>query len=336
MWDIDSIIRENNRVALQYMEQGQDRAKALYPQPEYWPLSLLTNKLLAGPPALKVIINMLTEFGSLENFRRLIREFLPDKEKEILREPLSRRIYRFRYLFAQKYYPLPDKTDNIGYFADIMPIDLLGLSYDTYHEIDMRPGYLLLLSLIVYPYQGSERSLSSEDFYGEKDAGRVPLLGKVQQMIGKEIARRIPKDGWDPETLHKFTDGTKYDGLGGFADWATGQTGCAMLDFSYSGCHYEQGSSEPAFEWSMNNVERLTQEWPRMYSIRAKIDRLAEQVEYSTAYFSEMLEFLLQKTPAGYKPDYSYDEENNWCDLEIKLEDDYEEDYDEEPAEARA
>jgi len=33
------------------------------------------------------------------------------------------------------------------------------MSYSAYHELQMRPGYLLLLSLVIYPYEGDERDI---------------------------------------------------------------------------------------------------------------------------------------------------------------------------------
>jgi hypothetical protein len=38
-----------------------------------------------------------------------------------------------------------------------MPVELLAMSYSQYHELEMLPGYLLLLSLVIYPYEGDDR-----------------------------------------------------------------------------------------------------------------------------------------------------------------------------------
>lgn len=321
MWDINKIIEDNNQVAMEWMETGQKKTEEQNAVEIYsWALTLLKEKMSKGPPSLRILTELIKGAEVTRRFRKLIEDYLPSKVDAIMSEPLLKRISKFRYYFAERYYPLPDKTDDIEYFTEIMPVNLMGLSYSVYHDMSMRTGYLALLSLVVYPYQYSERSLNSEGFYGEEDAGRIPLLAAMEGWAGAEVARRIPTQGWDAEFLHKATDDTQYDGLGGFADWALGQTGCAMLDFSYADCSYEEGSNEPYFKWCKNNVDRLAQEWPRMYTIRSKIDRLVEQVEYSTAYFAEMVDYLLSKTPTRYKSKYSYDEDDHYCDLETARE----------------
>jgi len=68
-------------------------------------------------------------------------------------------VYRFCYLFGQRYFPLPPYTfeAEYGQIVEAMPIELLAMSYSAYHGLDMRPGYLLLLSLVPYPYECDDR-----------------------------------------------------------------------------------------------------------------------------------------------------------------------------------
>jgi hypothetical protein len=214
--------------------------------------------------------------------------------------PRNRRVYKFCYYFGIEYYPLPANTDcPPADWVSGMPVELIAMSYSAYHELQMRPGYLLLLSLVIYPYEGDERDIE-EDI--PESGARVPLLDMVQRIVGEEIVNRIPKDGWTAEELHRMTDGTKYDGAGAFADWACSDTGCVVLDSSYENCDYEEGSGEPTFLWTKHNVDILTSEWPKVQEIRGKIDRLVEWLERDPiGHFGELLDFLLKTEPVKTK-----------------------------------
>ena len=171
---------------------------------------------------------------------------------------------------------------------------------------------------------------------------RVPLLDVVQQIVGTELVSLIPRDGWTPQELHQWTDGTQYDGVGIFADWVCSQTGCIILDHSYADCEYMEGMAEPIFQWSQFNVDQLTKEWPKVKEIREKIDRVVEWLEADPIIrFRELLEFLTAKAKTRRKKDtkrdrYEYDETEHWCPLDqLTLGEEEEEDYEEDEGEAR-
>lgn len=158
MWDLDTIIRENNQAALNSMMRELRVDEAQQPMPKNWPLTLLADKLNAGPPLISEICNLLVNIDTEQAFLDLIRMFFPEHEKEIMLEPRNRRVYRFGYLFGKKYYPLPLNTScGTGDLLESMPVELLAMSYSAYHDLYMRPGYLLLLSLVIYPYEGDWR-----------------------------------------------------------------------------------------------------------------------------------------------------------------------------------
>jgi len=158
VWDLDSIIRSNNQAAMDYMMRGLKLEEAQAPMPEAWPLASLSDKLNAGPPLISELINSLEGIDVEAAFLELISVLLPEHEEEIMLEPRNRRVYRFGYLFGKKYYPLPLNTAcGTGALVESMPVELLGMSYSEYHDLSMRPGYLLLLSLVIYPYEGDWR-----------------------------------------------------------------------------------------------------------------------------------------------------------------------------------
>lgn len=424
MWDLETIAREHNRVSLQAMMAGLGIDEAQFPLPENWALAVLAERLKVGPPLLTEIINCLENVEDVDTFRKLINTFLPGHEDEILSETRARRVYRFCYLFGQKYFKLDCNTDcGISNFIIGMPIEILAMSYSTYHELDMRIGYLLLLSLVVYPYEGDERDYNDDsvpfnplNWLGDKkykpsaddiawlqsvlgplavggkwiapmgfsmvklgenhirllqsdddptvketigrtlmvakkagimaefdttgrtaeekiNGARIPLLEKVKQIVGEDLAGRVPGNGCHPAVLREMTEGTPYDGVGDFADWACSRTGCAVLDSSYDDCEYIEGNGEPVFKWSKRNVEILTKDAPKVQGIRAKIDRIVEWLETDPiARFDELLSFLLSKniSEAKKRKDAFRDPTEHWCPLDTLTENEEEEEGDNE------
>jgi len=353
MWDLDTIITQNNQAAVEYMMRGREVDVAQSPQPQGWSLSLLADKLKVGPPLLTKLLEAFTNYDTLAGFLRLIREFLPENEDEILSEPGGRRVYRFCYLFGKKYYPLPPYTfeASVEQIVNGMPVELMGMSYSAYHGLDLRPGYLLLLSLLPYPFDGDERD--EEWDYDEPkpkgktlrevfSGGRVPVMDTVQRIVGANLAGIIPTDGWQPADLHLLTDGTPHDAVGHFADWAFSETGSVILDSSYDDCGYIEGMGEPIFKWTMFNVDTLTEQWPKVQEIRQKIDIMVEWLEANPIiHFGELLEFLTAKAkstrlkPAKPRDKHYYDPTEHWIPLDQQEEFDEEEDNEEDGGDGR-
>ena len=344
MWDLDTIIRRNNQVALEYMMRGRAVEAAQSVQPQTWSLSLLADKLRIGPPLLTEVLKSFTNIDTLENFLALIRCFLPEHEEEILSQAGGRRVYRFAYLFGKKYFPLPQYAFEcrVEQIVNGLPIDLLAMSYSAYHDLEMRPGYLLLLSLVVYPYEGDERD--QDEWWGDDEpkgktlyevfsGGRVPLLDAVQHIVGESLVSLIPGNGWLPSELHRMADGP-HDGVGHFADWACSETGCVLLDTSYDDCPIQEGEGEPVFKWTTFNVQTLTKQWPKVQEIRQEIDRTAEWLETDPVRrFGELLELLKAKAVPKRKKTAKrgkryYDPTDHWCPLDIECYDEEEDDDD--------
>jgi hypothetical protein len=297
MWDINTIIEQNNQAALDYMQRGHKVQEAQVPLLETWPLTMLAMKMKSGPPQLNEIIECFTRDDAMDYFQKITHAFLPEQEAEIIRAPRSQRLYKFCFHFGKRYFPLPPYSSE-NYMSDFvrnMPVMLMAMSYSAYHNLSMRSGYLLLLSLVVYPYEGDERDLEEDDMHDvDTGGGRVPVLDAVLRLVGENLANLIPPDGWTPKELRQMTDKTPYDGVGHFADWVCGETGCVVLDSSYDDCDYTEGDGAPRFMWSRYNVDALTEQWPRVQEYRAKIDRVVEWLESDAVpRFQEMLEFLL-------------------------------------------
>jgi hypothetical protein len=458
MWDLETIIRENNRVALENMMRKPEYEVAQSPQPEAWALTELAKKMQIGPPMLSELLKCFTNLEDIQEFVRLVKDFLPDLEDEILGEPRYGRVYMFCYHFAKRYFPLPRwaHEGSLSQFVSGLPMELYGMSYSAYHDLDMRPGYVLLLSLCVYPYEGDERDMQDDDvpfnpfdpmkrmnmetkfeqIAHDKDrkddykptkadiawvkglmaqlsdggrwiapmgftfikvderncelvqaedtpevretvrrtvaiaekcglkvtahvgktawekkqktlleiftGGRVPVVDAVRQLVGEDMARRLPAEGWEAKTLHKMTDGTPYDGVGDFADWANQCTGTIVLDTNYGDVEYREGEGEPIFKWTKYNVKTLAQDWPKVQEIRRKIAKIVDWMEADPhQHFRELLDFiealpLSKRRPADPNKNRSqYDPTELWCPLDQvpAFEEDLENDDEEDGAE---
>jgi hypothetical protein len=308
----------------------------------------------------------------------------------------NRRVYQFCYHFGHKYYPLPVNTDvDPDIWIQGIPVDIFGLSYTAYHDMNMRPGFMMLLALTVYPFQGDERDgeddaipfdpfdpmkkinfqMESKNYKpsakdvkwlremirpltiggswiapagfkviktaedkikitnvlddpeakellrrtimvaekagievkaakpgktaSQKMVGaRMPYLDSIARIVGAEMVGKIPKSGWTPEELHKMTDGTIYDGVGIFADWALSQTGCMMMDSNYENANYNEGDMEPIFEWTKHNVDILTADYPKLTLIREKMDHIVKWLEEDQqSRFTGLLRLCIEKSP---------------------------------------
>jgi len=225
MWDLDSIIAQNNQAAIDYMMRGREVDVAQSPQPKAWSLSLLAQKLRVGPPQLAILLQSFTNYDTLESFLGLIRRYLPEHEDEILSAPGGQRAYTFSYLFGKKYFPLPPYAFNstLEQFTTGLPVELMSMSYSAYHELDMRRGYLLLLSLVIYPYEGHWRDQEDDDvpFDPFDPMKRVAMEEKLT-----EIAKGPAEDsGWRPsradiawvkEMISTLSDGGRWIAPMGF------------------------------------------------------------------------------------------------------------------------
>lgn len=154
------------------------------------------------------------------------------------------------------------------------------------------------------------------------NGARVPLLDMAQRIVGEDLARRIPREGWEPKVLHAMTDGTPYDGVGHFADWACSQTGCIVLDSNYEDVDYIEGTEAPVFSWAPGNVTALANDWPKVQEYRHKIGHMVEWLEADPrGRFQELMDFLMslpafkRKLANPKKKRSMYDPTEHWCPL---------------------
>lgn len=292
MFDLDTLHYLNEQAHLEAVERAQQAPVRKSP---VYPLSILARRLLIGPPSLAHLLDLFANSEAVKAFVELVREFLPEHEAEIMAQDLDGRLQKFSDYFSQRYFPLADRVYDeleLENFVSFIPVVLMGFSYEDYHEFeDFRPGFILLLSLVVYPYwdgyeSQEERQACSRGLLMKPVGGRVPVIEEVERLVGAELAALIPANGWSPEDLHKMTDGTNFEGCGEFADWICSCTECWQLDATYDGYAEET--------WTWDVVEGLTEQWPKVRQIQEKIAHLTDWLEDDPrTNFRELMAFLL-------------------------------------------
>ena len=251
------------------------------------PLTVLARRLTLEPPSIETLVGLIAQSEAWIEFLGLIREYLPEHEREIMANRMGERIMAFHHLFGKQYFPLAEfafgEEEELEYLVRSIPVELAGWEYDSYHEFDnFRPGHVLLLGLVINPFD--------HDF-GDTEGARIPILDECKEIVGPELVARIPARGWDPDVLRTACDDTPYEGVADFAEWLSASTGLWVMDATY-----EMYGEEI---WDREIVDELTRQHPL---VRARFDRIGSMGEWLEANpaknYAELLDHLVPKLSA--------------------------------------
>ena len=213
------------------------------------PFLTLAQRLLARRiPSLSSLVAQISDAESYAQFVNMVKMLLPEREKDILNQPTpASQIARFATYFEDRYFPLEDplKWGDMESYGDLVyriPVVVLGLSYDDYHEMpDYRPGAQLMTYLIESPWD---------------DGIEVSLAEACREHVPDELAERAGRITLSPGEAHRLLDNTRYRPLALWADRLHLSTGNFFLDNDYE----MLWNSMPP-DWTKENVEGLTREW---------------------------------------------------------------------------
>lgn len=253
---------------------------------EYGPLLTLARKLQSvRPRSLSMLLSRFVDIDDYKEFVRIVKEFLPERELEILRlSSCSEQIAAFYNHFGIRYFPLdeavPDmaEEDDYEFFVYRIPVQLMGTGYEDYHEITedyWRDGIRLLTYLSTCPY------------VGEAEA-RIPLGVACLAHVPAALLQRVPEGGWEPGELHRLLDGTDYEGAACWADILNQNTGTGFLDVSRN----DEECCEMPF-WDREEVECLTLKWQWAELIQSSVYNLVDWLELDMPkHFREIIDYL--------------------------------------------
>ena len=248
------------------------------------PLMVLASKLLAQRiPSLSSLVAQISDAENYAQFVQMVKTYLPEWEQEILHEATPQsQVARFASYFEDRYFPLENyfKYGDMESYEDItcrIPVVVMGLSYDDYHEMhDFRPGAQLMTYLIESPWE-DDISVS----LAEACADHVPA-----QLIERAEQIRLSLD-----EAHKLLKGTRYEPLALWADRLHYNTGNFFLD---TDCEMLWSSMPP--EWSPENVEELTRQWQQAELHENKTGEFMEWLEEDLpGHFEELVTFIEER-----------------------------------------
>ncbi|GAI32901.1 unnamed protein product, partial [marine sediment metagenome] len=234
------------------------------------PLEGLREKLRnARPPSISILLGVFRNVETYNDFVNLVREYLPEREKEILEKPTPHeQMACFASHFEDRYLPLhPSFKD--GYCEDDyyellreIPIIVMGFSWEDYHELDSaRLGAQLMSYLFESPIQG----------YDEGE--RVALVDGFAPEYQRE-AQRVPTNGITLDTAKRILKGKKWLGLRNWAQYIYQDTGNWFLDTDQ-----EMRYSGMQNDWDKETVEAMSKEWLQAITFYDKMMEFAGWLE---------------------------------------------------------
>ena len=284
MWDLNTIHVMEERTHQEYLRQKPTT-----------PLAALKEKLRdVHPPSISLIRSLFQNVETYNDFVKLVRDFLPEREKEILEKTSpSAQMAAFASYFEDRYLPLHPafrdgeiEDDYYELLRDI-PVMVMGFSWEDYHELNnARLGMQLMCYLFEPPMQGDS------DMAGE----RVALADGFPPEYQRE-ALRVPAGGISLDTARFIFKGKKWIGLRNCAEYINQSTDNWFLDTDE-----EMRSNKQNEEWAKETVASMSQEWLKANAYYDKIMNFAtwlEDKKEGVAHFRQTVDFLLAKNEQG-------------------------------------
>lgn len=246
-----------------------------------------------GIPSLSVLIAELAGAEDYAEFRRLIKEFLPEREQDILHETTpAAQIALFASYFEDRYFPLEDifKLGDIEGYEEIahrIPLIVMGMGWDDYESIpyEYREGIQLMTYLLENPYDEEGRT-------------NVSLAEACGELVPQASLQRVPEKRLSPEEAHRLLNDTPYEGLALWADRICCSSNNFFLDTDYE---YLWNSVPP--EWDMETVQALTRDWLQAMELENRLDDFVIWLEEDlSGHFEELLNFILEKRDEEQTP----------------------------------
>jgi len=246
----------------------------------YGPLEALSRVLRRGPPCLSALLDMMGGVEDYTVFVSLVREFLPDREDDILSAGSHEDVIQaFATAFGERYFPLDDIVFDEGFAGVIgfIPVVFRGFNLDDYHFLpDWRSGFLLGTLLVDFE---EELGLDGEGI-------RVTVMEVVEGIVSRELLERVPSSGYSLDFLRREVP-TSLVGLVRIAEYLCHDTGCVFLDATNEELCYDPPC------WERGTVDYLTEQWPMAERIDSEMVEFMEWIEERPeARFGELVRFL--------------------------------------------
>ncbi len=244
------------------------------------PLRELSLKLICWPPSISRLISVIGSCEAFSRFIEIIDEFLPEHRALILSySTMEDQVAHFAAEFKEKYFPLYQSLEDgmVEEYEQItvgIPVEVHGLPYDAYHELDwFRPGILLMTSLL-----------------DSDTEGRIPLLEECKKHVPVGLLNEAPK--LSIQQAEDLLEDTAYKGLIHWSRIWEHSTGFYFLDVNY-----EDGWEQ--IEWDAENVAALKRDWDGSLIYENVAYELGVWIEEDIeTHFKEMIDFIKEAQDA--------------------------------------
>ena len=278
MWDLGTIHAMEEQAHQEYLRQKPAT-----------PLAALREKLNdVHPPSISLIRSLFQNVETYNDFVKLVRDFLPEREKEILgKTSPSAQMAAFASYFEDRYLPLHPafkeaeiEDDYYELLRDI-PVMARGFGWEDYHELNSdRLGLQLMCYFFEPPLEGDS------DMAGE----RVALADGFPPEYQRE-AQRVPGGGISLNDTRLIFKGKKWIGLRNCAEYINQSTDNWFLDTDE-----EMRGNMQNEEWDKETVASMSKEWRKANAFYDKVMEFAAWLEDSkngVVHFQQTIDFIL-------------------------------------------
>lgn len=247
-----------------------------------------------GVPSISVLTAQIAGVEEFLDFRKLIVEFLPDFEQEILNETTpGAQIAIFCSHFEDLYFPLEEyfkdgAAEDYGDLTRRIPLVVYGVGWEEYEEIasQAREGIQLMTYLLENPHE-------------EYGGTNVSLAEACLEHVPRDLLERVPEGGLSDQEARALLNGTPYEGLALWADRIMGGG-----DNFFINTDWEMFAQGVGPEWSIEEVEACTRDWHEFTEITDRMFRFVDWLEADLAgRFEELLNFILEKKSDEQTPE---------------------------------
>ena len=285
MFDLETLQVMNDRAYEEYQQRQKPTT----------PLGVLRERLRnTRPPSISILISFFNNAETYNDFVKLVREYLPEREKEILEQPTPHeQMALFASHFEDRYLPLHpafrdgEMEDDYYELLRDIPVISMGFSWENYHELnDARVG-LQLMSYLFEPPWGSDSDEAGE---------RIALVDGFSPEYQRE-AQRVPAGGITLDTAKRIFKGKKWAGLRNWAEYINQATDNWFLDTDE-----EERSNCQIMEWDKETVEAMSKEWLSANAFYDKMMEFAtwlEDKKEGLARFKQTVDFILAHLKEG-------------------------------------
>ncbi len=287
MFDLDTLHYMNDSAYDRYRERVKSDT----------PLGVLRERLRnVRPPSIYMLLSLFQNAEVYNDFVKLVRDFLPEREKEILENTTpSAQIACFASHFEDRYLPLHPSYKQGEYddYRDLLrdiPVMVMGFGWEDYHELNnARVGVQLMSYLFQSPEWGDEQ-----------DGERISLADGFPAAYQQE-AKLVPARGITLKAARRIFKGKKWEGLRNWAEYINMDTGNWFLDNDD-----EMRSNCELMEWDKKTVEGMSEDWLQAQAFYDTVMNFASWLEDETkgpAHFKETVDFMLAHLKEGDLPE---------------------------------